>query len=88
MALARTLLARELREELNVGAVVGPEILSTTHEYDERRVELHFFRCTVTGPATPMLGQEMRWVARADLTDLPFPPADAELIQRLTNGSA
>ena len=31
-----------------------------------------------------MLGQEMRWVARADLPALEFPPADAELIAMLS----
>jgi hypothetical protein len=30
-----------------------------------------------------MLGQEMRWVSRADLRLLEFPPADAELIVML-----
>jgi mutator protein MutT len=81
-------LARELEEELNVEAVVGDEILATTHDYPERRVELHFLRCRILGEPQPVLGQEMRWVARADLGDYEFPPADAELIAQLRRGAA
>jgi 8-oxo-dGTP diphosphatase len=76
-------LARELREELAVDAAVGDELLATTHDYDDRHVELHFFRCTIQGQPMPQLGQEMQWIARADLPRLEFPPADAELIRLL-----
>jgi hypothetical protein len=31
----------------------------------------------------PMIGQEMEWVARTDLSSLLFPPADVELIRML-----
>jgi mutator protein MutT len=73
-------LARELREELDVEASVGREVFTTTHAYDDRRVELHFFSCELRGAPRPLLGQEMRWVERAELATLQFPPADAELI--------
>jgi 8-oxo-dGTP diphosphatase len=78
-------LARELREELDVGATVGAEIFTTTHAYPERTVELHFLRCTIDGEPRSILGQEIRWVARKDLASLEFPPADAELIAMLVN---
>jgi 8-oxo-dGTP diphosphatase len=76
-------LARELREELDVDARVGPEILSTTHAYPDRHVELHFIRCELFGEPKPQLGQEMRWVPRAELASLEFPPADVEVIRLL-----
>ena len=76
-------LARELREELAVAARIGAEVFTTTHSYEERRVELHFFACELLGEPVPQLGQEMRWVPRAELAALEFPPADAELIARL-----
>jgi 8-oxo-dGTP diphosphatase len=76
-------LLRELREELDVEARVGAEIFATTHVYPERAVELHFFRCELSGEPRPVLGQEMRWVRRGDLATLEFPPADAELIEML-----
>lgn len=77
-------LVRELREELDVDARIGDEILTTTHVYPERRVELHFLRCVLAGTPRPLLGQELRWVSRDDLPALQFPPADAELIAALT----
>ncbi|MGH9144285.1 MAG: (deoxy)nucleoside triphosphate pyrophosphohydrolase [Vicinamibacterales bacterium] len=77
-------LARELREELDVGSRIGRELLATTHTYPERQVDLHFFRCELAGQPRPQLGQEMRWVTREELATLEFPPADVELIQILT----
>ncbi len=76
-------LVRELREELGCDAVVGAKLLEVAHEYPERSVELHFFRCELTGQPQPLLGQEIRWVDRTDLRALEFPPADEELIQML-----
>jgi 8-oxo-dGTP diphosphatase len=76
-------LQRELREELAVDATVGKDLFAITHDYADRGVELHFFRCEVTGEPAPQLGQEMRWVRREHLADLEFPPADAELIRIL-----
>lgn len=79
-------MARELFEELAVLASVGEEIFTTTHQYPERIVELHFFRCDIAGNPAPQQGQEMRWAPRTELTSLEFPPADAELIARLSAG--
>jgi ADP-ribose pyrophosphatase YjhB (NUDIX family) len=74
---------RELREELDVEVEVGNELLSTTHDYPDRRVELHFLRCALLNEPSPQLGQDMRWVARRDLTTLEFPAGDAEVIRIL-----
>ncbi len=62
---------------------VGTELLACTHEYPERVIELHFFECVMEGEPRPMLGQEMRWVAQAELRSLQFPPADDALIELL-----
>jgi 8-oxo-dGTP diphosphatase len=77
-------LRRELKEELGADAVIGEEIFSVTHDYPERRVELHFLSCTFLNAPVPRLGQEMRWVGRTELKSLKFPPADDELIDVLT----
>ncbi len=77
-------LERELREELAVTARVGREILTTAHDYPDRRVELHFLACELLEAPSPQIGQEMRWVSRDQLIALPFPPADAELISLLS----
>jgi 8-oxo-dGTP diphosphatase len=76
-------LARELWEELAVDAIIGDEILSTSHSYPDRRVELHFFDATLLGEPEPQLGQEMQWIQREDLRSLKLPPADDELVSLL-----
>jgi len=77
-------LARELLEELGVSSLVGPELLSVEHAYPERTVRLHFRTCEIAGDPQPLLGQEIRWIERADLKSLEFPEADRELIEMLT----
>ena len=77
-------LAREIREELDAEIDVGELAFRVIHAYDDRTVALYFYRCRLMGPARPLLGQEMRWVPRADLAALGFPPADEELIKLLT----
>jgi len=76
-------LARELQEELNVRCEVGDEILVTEHAYPARTVRLHFRWCRITGEPTAVLGQEMRWISRAELGELQFPDADRQLIDLL-----
>ena len=83
-------LAREIREELGAEIEVGREMLSTSHDYPERSVELHFFRCELKSEPTPMMGQGMRWTALSDLSSVQLPPADGELVRMLTrtNGNS
>jgi mutator protein MutT len=81
-------LLRELQEELGCDAIVGAELLEVSHDYPKRTVELHFFSCQLRGQPQALLGQEIRWVAGGDLRSLDFPPADAELIQILSERTA
>jgi A/G-specific adenine glycosylase len=80
---ARACLRRELKEELGVTAVVHEEIYRTTYAYEDRVLDLRFFRCDLVGEPQSLLGQEVRWVARRNLSRLEFPPADDELVARL-----
>ena len=82
----RGALARELREELDVDVEVGERMFRTRHAYADRTVELSFYRCSLRSAPQPLLGQEMRWVPRAELASLGFPPADTEFIALLTGG--
>jgi mutator protein MutT len=77
-------LEREIREELAADLRIGREVLTVTHPYLERVVELHFFASELVGEPRPMIGQEMRWVPRDELKSLELPPADAELIEMLS----
>ena len=79
-------LAREISEELDTAVVHLRKIFDTAHSYADRVVELHFYRAELTGTPQPMLGQELRWIAREEFETLNFPPADAELIAGLIQG--
>jgi len=77
-------LRRESKEELGVEVAVGELIQTVDWTYPEKSVRLLFFRCALAGEPTPLEGQEMRWVAAADLRSYNFPDADATLIARLS----
>jgi 8-oxo-dGTP diphosphatase len=81
-------LRRELHEELDIVVDVGDLIHVITHASPEKTVALHFYKCDFEGEPKPMLGQELRWVARADLKELRFPEADADLIRVLSPAKA
>ena len=76
-------LRREMQEELGTDVEVGHVVSTAAHAYDDRHVTLHFYKCELSGTPVPLLGQEMRWVPRAELRSLGFPPADEELIKIL-----
>lgn len=76
-------LRREIFEELDAVARVGDLVHCVTHAYPEKTVQLFFYQCDLDGDAKPMLGQEMRWVAKEALSTLPFPEADRDLITTL-----
>lgn len=80
----RQALARELREELGIEAAIGARVWTAR----AGPLELRFFRCGWM-PAQrprPLGSEQFRWVRRADLPSLPFPPADAELVAALADG--
>ena len=81
-------LRREMLEELDVDVDVQELVFHITHSYPERSIALYFYRCTLLGAPRPLLGQEMRWVARDELASLGFPPADEQLIRLLTAEAA
>jgi hypothetical protein len=57
-------------------------VFATTHAYPDRVVVIHL-SCALFGDPVPQFGQEMRWVTRAELATLQFPPADTEFIRQL-----
>jgi A/G-specific adenine glycosylase len=72
----------EVGEDLMV-IEVGDKIETIDWEYADKRVRLHFFRCTVTSEPHPLEGQEMAWVSPEDLGRYEFPAADAALLAHL-----
>lgn len=80
-------LRREILEELDTEIRDLRKIFVTSHRYPDRAVELHFYRCALAGPPRARFGQELRWVPHRDLTSLELPPADAELVAGLQDGT-
>lgn len=77
-------LEREIREELGVRIVVGDEFYMVEHDYPGKSVRLHFFNCEIReGQPTAVGVADMRWVVPGELLNFEFPPADAELIEKL-----
>lgn len=77
-------LRRELFEELGIRIDVPIPFQTIRHEYEEKTVELHFFRCSIeTGDATAIDCAEIRWVLPHELGDFEFPPADRPIIEAL-----
>lgn len=80
---AEAALVREIREELDTAVSVGDLLDDVEWRYPEKTVRLRFFRCALEGEPRAAEGQEIAWVAPADLGRYEFPPADAGLVARL-----
>jgi 8-oxo-dGTP diphosphatase len=77
-------LHRELFEELNIRIDRPVPFQIIRHEYPEKTVELHFFRCGIeAGQATPLDCAEIRWVYPYEMGQYQFPPADRPIIEAL-----
>jgi mutator protein MutT len=80
---------REIREELGVQIKPYKLLLSVTHEYETKIVELYPFICSiVNGSPAPLEGQKMRWVDPEELSLYRFPPPDQKIIEILCNGKS
>lgn len=80
-------LRREINEELGIDIRVGAPISSVEHEYEQKKVTLHFYYCSVeAGAPMPLEGQVLEWVSPKSLDDYLFPPPDRELINHLKKG--
>ncbi|HVB32785.1 MAG TPA: (deoxy)nucleoside triphosphate pyrophosphohydrolase [Patescibacteria group bacterium] len=81
-------LARELREELGVESVIGPELYRTRHRYSEFSHELLliFFAARLRAEPACLAFEQVCWVERARLPWFEFLPADQELVVRLAAG--
>ena len=77
-------LRRELFEELSIRIDVPLPFRIIRHEYPEKTVELHFFRCAIeAGQATPLDCAEILWVYPYEMEQYQFPPADRPIIEAL-----
>lgn len=77
-------LQRELFEELGISIDLPIPYQIVRHDYPDKVVELHFFRCTIEhGEPVPLGCEEVQWVSPQELTQFQFPPADHAIIRAL-----
>jgi 8-oxo-dGTP diphosphatase len=77
-------LVRELREELGVETDAGLEIMTLTHDYPDRIIDLVLIRATLLDGAPRGLdGQALKWVDCQSLGRERLLPADAPFIDAL-----
>jgi len=81
-------LVRELEEELDIVVEVDRPLSFAVHEEPGLRILLLFYAARiVTGEPRGHEGQAVEWVQASELPSYPMPPADAELVRRLSDGS-
>ncbi len=73
---------RECFEESGLAVQVIDERAVVQHDYAHDRVELHFFRCALDdSDGSPR--EPFRWVAAAQLADLPLPEANRAILDQI-----
>jgi len=74
-------LVRELREELGIDAHPDAEIMTLTHDYPDRVVDLVLWRATVmSGEPRGLDGQQLKWVDCGTLAEQRLLEADRPFI--------
>ena len=77
-------LARECREELDIGISVGELFAELTHVYPDLTVHLSLYEAQIR-EGTPKLleHRDLRWVTPEETDAYPFCPADVEILELL-----
>lgn len=76
-------LSREIKEELGILVSPKSKICEIDYSYEDRDVNLHIFDCGLVDPQeiTLMEHGDSRWLAREDLLEVNWLPADLPTIQ-------
>ncbi len=78
---ARDALVRELREELDIEVTDAEPLIQIHHDYTDKSVRLDVWTVSeFTGNASGREGQEVRWVAAAELINYSFPAANYPIV--------
>ncbi len=82
-------LIRECREELDVTVAPGEVFLEVLHEYPDLTVRLTLFNAVITHGTPKLLEHKaLRWITLEEIDQLPFCPADQEILEKLKAGKA
>lgn len=82
---AEQAVVRECREEVGIGVRVDRVFARVEHEYEDRKIELVSYICTLEeGKPEPLHCMACEWVSPADLSHFQFPEANHSILKRLT----
>jgi len=77
-------LVREFREEVDLSISKASPFIKIKHDYSDKSVVLDVWQCEeFTGEAKGVEGQEVKWVAKTDLSNFSFPDANQAIIKKL-----
>ena len=77
-------LQRELNEEVGIEVKTAEHLLTSTHDYGDRRIRLEVFMvCDFNGQACGREGQEIIWVTLQQLNQYDFPIANQPVVQTI-----
>ena len=77
-------ISRELQEELAIEVQVGEELIRLDHAYSHKRLRFVVHLCQWrSGEPQPWASQQVRWVKPQQLSEFPFPAANARIIAAL-----
>jgi len=81
-------LQRELREELAIDAIIGPEIVRYEHRYPKRSsILLIFYSVTqFQGEPQSLAFEKIEWIPLGGLPALDFLDGDIDFVRRLADG--
>ena len=79
-------LARELKEEFDIGVTIGEYLGSNIHHYDHISIVLMVYRAAwISGTITMNDHKAYRWITVDQLNDFDFAPADIPFVDMLRN---
>lgn len=77
-------LIRECREELDITVAPGEVFMEVLHEYPDLTVRLTLFHAVIAeGTPKALEHNDIRWITVGQIDELPFCPADEEILERL-----
>ena len=81
-------LAREMKEELGLAVLVGPQLMTKRHAYDFGEIELTAMlcRCADEGTLASSDHDLLEWVEPSRLREYALAPADVPVAERLSRG--
>ena len=77
-------LAREIREELDIGIAVGDHLCDVEYDYPEFHLSMQCFRCEIASGEPKLLEHEAaRWLGREELGAVNWLPADRNILPEI-----